>query len=119
MADLKLNSSGDLDLSTDNLVIIEGIDAIAQDCQVRLGFIQGEWFLDTRLGVPWFTEIIGQKPRLVAIKGILRKAILTTPGVLTVIDLNIDFEGSTRTLSYSFRANTVEGEFEINKELIV
>lgn len=119
MADLKLNSDGDLDLSTNDLIIHTGLDAIAQDCKVRLKFFQGEWFLDSRLGVPWFTEIIGQKPRIVAIKGILRKAILTTPGVLTVLDLEIDFEGSTRTLSYSFRANTVEGEFEYNKELIV
>jgi hypothetical protein len=119
MANWKLNVDNDLDLSTDNLVYVEGLDAIAQDCKTRLKFFLGEWFLDTRLGVPWYQRIIGEKPRLVAIKSILRKAILSTPGLLTVLDFQLDFDRSTRALSLSFRANTVEGEFLYNKELII
>ena len=119
MADLKLDNTNDLAIEDDDLVIIDGIDAIAQDCEVRLNFFQGEWFLDTRLGVPYYQKILGTKPRLIAVKGILRKAILTTPGILSILDFELDFDASTRRLSTSFRANTVKGEFEFNKELIV
>ena len=119
MTDLKLDENGDLAIEDDDLVIIEGIDAIAQDCEVRLKFFQGEWFLDTRLGVPWFQNILGQKPRLIAVKAILKKAILSTPGILSILDFDMDWDGVTRTLSVEFRANTVEGEFSFDKELII
>jgi hypothetical protein len=119
MADLKLDSEDDLAIENNDLVIIDGLDAIVQDLSTRLQFFQGEWFLDTRLGTPWFQKVLGKKPRLLIVKSVVRKAILTTPGVRSILDLNLDFEGVTRLLSITGRVNTVEGEFEFNKELIV
>jgi hypothetical protein len=119
MTDLKLDANDDLLIENDDLVLIDGIDAIAMDMQTRLQIFQGEWFLDTRIGVPWFQEIIGQKPRLLVVKSIIRDAILTTPGVTNILDLELDFEGITRSLSISGRCGTVDGEFEFNKEIIL
>lgn len=118
--DLKL-SGNDIYLnpSTYEFELIDGLDAIAQDCEVRLQFFLGEWYLDTRLGVPYYQEILGHKPTMQAVKGIFRDAILTTPGIQSVFELEIDFEGTTRTLSVSFKAETVEGSFEFDKELIL
>ena len=117
--DLKLDENGDLAIENDDLVLVDGLEAIVQDCEVRLNFFFGEWFLDTRLGVPWFQRILGQKPRLVAVKSIIKKAILTTPGILSIIDFDLNWDSARRNLSIEFRANTVEGEFEYNKELII
>jgi len=117
--DLKLDSNGDLDIENGDLVLIDGVDAIAQDCEVRLQFFQGEWFLDTRLGVPWYQEILGHKPRLNIVSSILQKAILLTPGIATITNFGLDYTGTTRTLTVSFTGQTREGSFEFNTELIV
>jgi len=118
--DIKL-SGGDVYINpeTYDIELVDGLDAIAQDCEIRLQFFLGEWYLDTRLGVPYFQKILGQKPRIQAVKGIFRDAILTTPGILNIFELTIDYINTTRTLTVSFRAETVEGSFEFNEELII
>ena len=119
MTDFKLDNNYDLAIENDDLVLVDGVDAIAQDCEVRLLTFLGEWFLDQRIGIPYYQQILGQKPRLVLIKGIIRKGILTTPGILGVKDLQADYINSTRVLSLSFTADTVEGTFVYDKELII
>jgi hypothetical protein len=117
--DLKLDTNGDIAIENDDLVLIDGVDAIAQDVEIRLTFFLGEWFLDTRLGVPWFQKILGQKPRLGAVKSLLRKAIMTTPGLLGISDFIANYDGVTRKLSVSFTGRAQSGTFDFNKELIV
>jgi len=117
--DLKLTTAHDLDFSTGDLVLLTGTDAIAQDCEVRLQFFLGEWFLDNRLGVPWFQRILGQKPKLQAVSEILQRAALSTPGLESLSNWELDYEGTTRTLSISFVGHATDGDFEFNTELIV
>ena len=118
--DLKLDTATyDLEIKNDDLVLLDGVPAIAQDCEVRLKFFQGEWFLDLRLGVPWFQKILGQKPRLNAVSEILQKAILLTDGILGISDFKLDFEGVTRMLSISFIGQSESGQFDFETELIV
>jgi hypothetical protein len=63
---------------------------------------------------------LGQKPRLTAVKGIFRKAILSTPGIQSfLVPLEVDYSSVDRTASISFKVQTVDGPFEYNKELIV
>jgi hypothetical protein len=119
MADLKLTTDHDLEFSGGDLVLLDGVDAIAQDCDIRMMTFLGEWFLDTRIGVPYFEKILGEKPRLVALKGIFRDAIMSTPGIESISDFQIDFDGLSRELSISFLADTVEGTFSYNKELVI
>lgn len=119
MADLKLTTGHDIEISNGDIVLVSGVAAIAQDCDVRLKTFLGEWFLDTRIGVPYFEKILGAKPRLVALKGIFRDAIMSTPGIESITDFLIDYSGATRQLSISFVAETVDGSFAYDKELIV
>lgn len=119
MANFKLTTAHDLAIEDDNLVIVAGVDAIAQDCDTRLKHFLGEWFLDQRLGVPYFEKILGHKPRIGVVKNILRKAILSTPGIVSISDYVVTYDGVSRDLSISFQGNSVEGPFIYNKELIV
>lgn len=117
--ELKLTSETDLDLSTGNLVFIDGLEAIRQDINIRLRFFKGEWFLNTEVGIPYFQKILGQKPRLNVIRDIYRTAILGTPGILAITALTVDFDRSSRKVSISFRATTSEGPLEYKKEFIL
>lgn len=117
--DILLDNNHDIDLSTNELQLTSGIDAIAQDLEIALSFFLGEWFLDTRLGVPYFQKIIGQKPRLNVIREIYRKACLQVNGVKSIFDLTLDFDRPTRKLFVSLRAGTIDGVISYTKELIV
>lgn len=117
--DLKL-SGNDIYINTEtwDFELVDDLDAIAQDCDIRMQFFLGEWYLDTRLGIPYYQEILGQKTTIQAVKGILREAILSTPGIQSVFELELDLT-SDRNLAVSFRAESVEGSFEYDKELII
>ena len=109
MSDFGLNSSGELDLATGDLVLIDGADAVAQQLKIRLRFIQGEWFLDQRVGIPYYSQIWVKNPNLPLVATIYRRAILSTPGVESVERLDYDFSASTREYRLDFSAK-LEGE---------
>jgi hypothetical protein len=118
--DLKLDTTTrDLAIENDAFVLVDGLDAIRQELEIALSFFKSEWFLDTRLGVPYFEKILGQKPRLNVVKEIFREAIMLVNGVESIFDLNVDFNSSSRICSVSFRAATIEGPLEYTKELIL
>jgi len=117
--DLALDTDGDLLIENGDLVLIAGKEAIAQDLNIRLEFFLGEWFLDTRIGVPYFTEVLGQKPRIGLIQSFFRKVILLTPGITDVSNMLLDYTGSTRVLTVEFWAHTAFGIIKYDKELIV
>lgn len=119
--DIELTNDGDIKIADNgsDMVLVDGTAAIAQDITIRLQTFLGEWFLDTRIGIPYFQKVLGQKPRLIALKGLFRKAILTTSGVISISDFTLNFTGATRTLDVSFTCQSDSGTFEYNKELIL
>jgi hypothetical protein len=117
--DLKLDINHDLAIENNEFVFIDGLDAIRQELEIALSFFKGEWFLDKRLGVPYFEKILGQKPRLNVVNEIYREAILAVNGVQSIFDLNVDYVPSTRKITTTFRAATIEGPLEYTKELIL
>ncbi len=119
--DLQLGTDHDLILADDgsDLVLVDGGDAIAQSLDIGLQTFVGEWFLDSRIGVPYFQKILGQKPKLNVVKALLRKAIMTTPGVLNISDYVVEFDGPSRRLTVSFTCLGSSGTFPYEKELIL
>lgn len=86
------------------ITIIRGADAVVQRLRVRFRFFLGEWFLDTRLGVPYFDSILVKNPDKILITSIFRRVIRTTPGVKRVDSLTASLDRPTRTLTTDFRA---------------
>lgn len=117
--DFKLDTTGDLAIEDDAIVLVDGIEAVTQDVTIRLKFFLGDWFLDQRLGVPYYQKILGTKPRMFALKGIFKKAILSTPGIDSITDFEISYDTTTRLLSVSFRTEYQGEPLEYSKELIV
>ena len=120
MSDIALDSDGDLLIENNSLVLVKGDDAIVQHLTIRFRFFLGEWFLDTRLGIPYFREILIKNPDLSRVRGIFRQVVLTTPGIESLVEFGLDFESAIRKLTVNFRARKTDGEvLEYNKEFII
>lgn len=109
--DLLLGPDNDLVITSD-LAFSRGIAAVAQSCRIALQMVQGEWFLDLEVGIPYWEEILAQKP-LIAIEAsrvAFRRELLSIEGVIDVSKLDITYERSTRTMTVVWQVLTGLGE---------
>lgn len=98
--------------ATGDLALVRGIDSIAQDLRHRCRTFTGEWFLALDAGMPWLTDILGVKNlNLSTVRALLRTLINDTPGVKTILALDVSLNAASRELSISFRVDTDLGEF--------
>lgn len=103
--ELKLGADGDLALdAAGTLVQLDGSEAIAQQCATRLRFGLGEYFGDLRQGIPYFEEILIKGGSLPRAREIVRRALLTVPGVVDVPQVTLDFDSATRELTITWQA---------------
>lgn len=111
MSDIALDADGDaLFDDSGNLVLATGDDAIRQQMMIRFRFALGEWFLDTRQGVPYFSEILIKNPNLTRVRGIFRQLILTTPGIESIESFSLGLDSAVRKLVLRFSARKSDGE---------
>jgi len=115
--DLKLGADGDFAISGGDLVLISGLEAIAQSVRIRLQFFRGEWYLNTEAGVPWFQSVLVKNPDAVLLRTIFRDAIAETPGILAVVELSLSFDARARRLAVRYRATTDLGELDRTEEV--
>lgn len=92
---------------------IDGSERIAQQIEVSLKTILGEWFLNTDFGVPYFENILVKNPIRSSIESILRAKIKDVPGVRNVTRMEVDIDRKARLLRVDFDADTVEGLIRI------
>ena len=103
-------SNNDLDLSSQNLVVTQSVaQYTAQKLNARFQFFVGEWFADTREGVPYYQNVYKKNPDLGAIGQMFRSIILDTPGVLQVLSQTMDFYSSSRELDANFVVQANDG----------
>jgi len=115
--DLKLDDQGDLAIENGDLVLLTGADAIRQHLKIRLRTFKGEWFLDQRLGVPYFDKILVKNPSLPQVTSLYRKVITDTPGVTALLDLAVSLDNAARRLTVTFAAETTDGPVELTEEV--
>lgn len=120
MVDIKLDPvTHDLDLSSGGLGLITGDEAVKQKLSIRLRFVLGEWFLDQRIGVPYFESVFVKNPDEGRIRDIFRQTVLTTPGVSDLRELLVTL-GSDRILRVTFIAVLDSGsEIDFDEEFII
>jgi hypothetical protein len=66
-----------------NIAVASEPYALAQDAASALKLFAGELWYDTRQGVPYFTQILGEAPPLSFLKAQFIAAALRVPGVLS------------------------------------
>lgn len=116
MADILLDRATH-DVVTDgyDLSLVTGVDLIRQRIKQRILTIQGEWFLDTDAGLPWFDQIIGKGAEEQEISALLIQSIIETEGVDALVEFDLTIDRRARTMLLQFRV-TADGT-EIAEEL--
>ena len=111
----------DIDITSGDMVLIDGNEAITQHVLIRLRFFAEEWFLDSRVGMPYFQQILIKNPDTKAIRAIFIQAITTTPGIDSLDSFDMDFDGPTRRLSIDFVAKLTNSPEPLvfDEELII
>ncbi len=114
-----IDVTGDLDLSTGDIKLVQAKQSVAQNIGTRLRFQKGSWFLDTRIGTPLYPDVLGVKRgRVEDAKAVLAEAITTTPGVKKLVTLDLDLDAN-RNLLVTFQVQSDEGEFITGAETLI
>lgn len=119
MSSIRIGSDNDLLFTNNNLTLLTGRDEIAQVLRQELRVFAGEWFLDTREGIPYFEDILRKAPDPARIDSIFKDKILSSPGVIELLQFNLELGGeSGRTLTLQFSARTSDGIITFDEDII-
>lgn len=92
--------------------LVNSREAVAQEVLTSLLLFQGEWFLDTTAGVPWFTKIVGVNT-IPLYDETIKTAILNVQGVTSIASYSSSLNRATRVLTVSATINTLFGITQI------
>ncbi len=112
MTDIRLEFLGqqpDIVIRNNNIVLVDGEEAIDQQLRLRLKFFLGEHFLDTSQGIPFYREVFIKNPNLRLLRTIFSEAVRTTPGISSVDSMEVTINSATRTLNLTFVATMLDG----------
>ena len=108
--DLAMNiNTNDLILKDRDLLLIDNAENIAQGIVIALRFWLGEWFLDTKQGVPYLERVLVKNPNENHIRQVFTEAIQGVPGVRKVVEMGLYYSTVERALVVEYVADTVYG----------
>ena len=92
----------DIHLGADGgLAMVFDSEAIGQHAKQRTKTFKGEWFLNSDVGVPWLTEILGQGYNPALAEAVIKSVIQKTDGVTEIVTFSVVFDRSVRNLKTS------------------
>ncbi len=100
---------GDVDISQGLRFTSDLKTYVAQRLDENMSFFLREWFLDQRLGLPYFEAVIGQKPDFPLLDSLYRQAARLTVGVASVPNMQIAFDRRERRASVRFSVTLKDG----------
>lgn len=99
----------------DDTWLINTPEAVAQAVKTRFELWYGQWFLDTTEGTPWIQTVLGkQRPETYNLA--IRKRILNTQGVLSILSFNVLSNSETRRIRFSAEIDTLYGTTTLTSE---
>lgn len=104
MSTILTDVNGDWDLTGGRVTIVTGPVETKQRIEGRLKLFKGQWFRDTRLGVPYFQIVLVKNPDLDAIRQMIKSIIADTQGVKAVTSVTMTLDRQRRKLLYSWIA---------------
>ena len=108
--------SGELVFAAGVLQLVAGQDAIRQAAECRLRTFREEWFLDTSVGTPYSTEILGNNTQPLYDQA-LKSVILGTEGVSSIDSYTSTYDSATRSLTVEATITTIYGSTALTTTL--
>jgi hypothetical protein len=109
LIDLKLNATGDLDISAAG--DISSTDSIIQAVRIRLLWFFGEWRLIPSLGFPYFENLLVKNPNESKLRHLILETVMSVDGVKDVTDISFDIDKKNRSASVAISFTTDEDRF--------
>lgn len=100
-----------------NLAVVDGLEEVRQAVVERLQTALGEWFLDTRLGVPYRQEILERPVDVDIVSAVMDNMILGVEGVDRVSGSTARLDSATRRLVYATTVHSSFGQVQIEQEV--
>lgn len=116
---ISLDGDFELDPTTNNLKLAKDTEEIRQIILRDLETLAGEWFLDTSIGVPWFTEILQKNVSTNKIDAVIIEKISTANGVVSLLSYESSVDRANRAYSIAFTAETVFGILVFDESLAI
>lgn len=102
-------ATGDLVLHDGDVLLIDNAERVAQQILITLRFWLGEWFLDTKDGIPYLEYVLVKSPNLLHIRQIFTEAMEKVDGVKRVEEMNFVFDVKNRSLHVDYEVSTDYG----------
>jgi hypothetical protein len=118
MSDIKLDASGDIDVTDSTFSLVTGRDAIAQNLSIALQWFAGEWFINRRLGIQYFGRILIRGFNDADVTEIFRNELLGVQGVTGIVSLDLDLDAETRQLTVVGKVTSIDGEIDFSEVLV-
>lgn len=109
--DIFVDSTGDVSVPSTGVIRLTSglLETTKQRLTIKIRTFLGEWFLDTRVGVPYFRDILIKNPNLSIIRVIFRRLLLGDEAVDSVPKLELEFDSASRKLFVTFDAVLTDG----------
>jgi len=85
---------------------------VAQAVLTALLLHQGEWFLDTTVGMPWETQVLGYGTQSLY-DAAIKAAILSVEGVQAITSYSSSLNRTTRALTVNATISTIYGSANV------
>lgn len=96
--------------------IITGLAECLQKCKTTLMQLRGEWFLDSRNGVPW-GDVLGHQTDTQLLTETIKKTLLGIDGITSVTAISVDVDERQALVIASI--NTIYGQSNFTQSLNV
>jgi hypothetical protein len=108
---------GDISFSNGKVETSTGAEYAAQQLRSRLRVFFGEYFRDTKRGVPYREQIMTGSPDMTIISTIFINEFLKTPGLIKLTKFDVIPDTSNRSIKVEARYTTKDG-IEIFNEVL-
>ncbi|HAU3138709.1 TPA: hypothetical protein JDD40_004926 [Salmonella enterica subsp. diarizonae] len=95
--------------------LIDSPECVAQAVKTRFALWRGQWFLDLTKGTPYVQSVLGKQRSDVYILAI-RERIQDTPGVLSILSFDTNYDGTSRRVKFTSSIDTIYGQTTVTSE---